>query len=72
MDFGAVNDLLCVVSKNLKGHKVTNGFTDTNPVSTLFTTVWRERCVIHMIVYQLVESEVKEGADVIGCAKGKL
>ena len=69
MDVGVVNNLLHVVSKNLEGHKVTNGFTDTNPVATVSTTVQRERCVIHMVVYWLVESEVKEGADVIGCAK---
>jgi hypothetical protein len=68
MDVGVVNNLLHVVSKNLEGHKVTNGFTDTNPVSMMFMTVQRERCVIHMIVYWLLESEVKEGADVIGGA----
>ncbi len=77
MDVGVVNNLLHVVSKNLEGHKVTNGFTDTkvtngftdtNPVSMMFMTVQRERCVIHMIVYWLIESEVKEGADVIGGA----
>ena len=49
-----MNDLLCVISKNLEGHKVTNGFTDTNPASTMFTTVHRERCVIHIIVAILV------------------
>jgi hypothetical protein len=37
-------------------------------VSMMFMTVQRERCVIHMIVYWLLESEVKEGADVIGGA----
>jgi hypothetical protein len=72
MDVWGVNDLLHVIIKNLEGHKVNNVFTDTNPASTMFMTVQRERCAIHLIVYQLVESEVKEGADVIGCAKGKL
>jgi hypothetical protein len=57
MDVGVVNDLLHVVSKNLEGHKVTNGFTDTNPASMMFTTGQKEKCVVHMIVYWLVESE---------------
>jgi hypothetical protein len=38
----------------------------------VFMTVQRERCIIHMVVYWLVESEVKEAADVTGCAKCKL
>jgi hypothetical protein len=53
MNVGAVNDLLHVISKNFEGHKVTNSFTDTNPASTVFTTVQRERCVINMVVYWL-------------------
>jgi hypothetical protein len=38
----------------------------------MFTTGQKEKCVVHMIVYWLVESEVKEWADDIGCAKGML
>jgi hypothetical protein len=71
MDVGTMN-VLCVIGKGFEGHKITNGFTDTNPVATVSTTVQRERCVIHMVVYWLVESEVKEGTDVIGCAECKL
>jgi hypothetical protein len=53
--------------------KVSNGLTDTNPAATVFMTVQRERWLCHpMIVYQLVESEVKEGADVICGAECKL
>ncbi len=67
-----VNDLLCVISTNFEGHEVTNGFTNSAPASMVFMTVQRERCIIHMVVYQLVESEAKEGADIIGCAECKL
>jgi hypothetical protein len=59
MDVGTMN-VLCVIGKGFEGHKITNGFTDTNPVATVSTTVQRER-FIHMVVYWLVESEVKKG-----------
>jgi hypothetical protein len=72
MDVRAVKDFLGVVSKNLEGHEVTHSFTDTNPVATVFTTVKREWSIIHMVVNWLVESEVKEGTDVICGAKCKL
>jgi hypothetical protein len=41
-------------------------------VATMFMTVQREWSIIHMVVYQLVESEVKEGTDVICGTKCKL
>jgi hypothetical protein len=67
LDVGAVNNLLSVVGKNFV-HKVTNGFTDTNLMAVVFMTVRGRRCIIHMVVYWLIQCDVKEGVDGISHA----
>ena len=70
-DARSVDDLACIVGKDLECHSVPDGFGKTNKTATTFTGGGREIIVFQTVVHRLPKIEHEQHADVRGRSKNK-